>query len=186
MSGTDQGVPLELQGFFPSDASLNAALERLADAGFRRGDLSPPKEHPHWGERPESEAKNSLVKDEDSAQLRTMGTGMAGYAGAAAVAGVTIATGGAAALAAGAAAVVGVGSAAVANTFGHAAEASIKVQNDTMAAEGRLVLGVRTATADLAAQAREIMEAAGAEQVDAVYSVTDATTAGVSSASWTG
>ena len=186
MSGTDQGVPLELQGFFPSDAALNTALEQLADAGFRRGDLSPPKEHPHWGEQPESEAKNGLVKDVDSAQLRTLGTGMAGYAGAAAIAGVTIATGGAAALALGAAAAAGVGSAAVASTAGHAAEASVKVQNDTLAAEGRLVLGVRTSTADIAAQARQIMEAAGANQIEAVYAVINATTAGVSSASWTG
>ena len=49
MSGTDHGTPIEVQGFFPDDTTLNAALERLEDAGFRREDLSPPKEHPHWG-----------------------------------------------------------------------------------------------------------------------------------------
>ena len=185
MSETDQ-VPLELQGFFPDDGTLNAALERLQDAGFHRGDLSPPEEHPQWGEQPESNPKNSLVKDEDSAQLRTMATGMAGYAGAAAIAAATIATGGATALAVGAAAAAGLGSAALATTAGHAAEYSIEQQHGTLAAEGRLVLGVRTANAADATRARQILERAGAVRINPIYAVTDATTAGVSSASWTG
>jgi len=185
MSETDQ-VPLELQGFFPDDGTLNAALERLQDAGFHRGDLSPPEEHPHWGEQPESDPKNSLVKDEDSAQLRTLATGMAGYAGAAAVAAATIATGGATALAVGVAAATGVGTAALATTAGHVAEDSMQQQHNDLAAEGRLVLGVRTANATDAARARQILEGAGAVRINPIYEVIDATTAGVSSASWTG
>ncbi len=186
MSSTDQGTPIELQGFFPDHASLNRALEQLANAGFSRGHLSPPKEHPHWGERPETEAKNGLIKDEDSAQLRTLGTGMAGYAGAAAVAGVTIATGGAAAVAVAAAAAVGLGSAATATAVGHTADQSIDKQEDQLAAEGRLLLGVRTETDADVDRATKIMQTAGSIGIVPVYTVATATTAGVASASWTG
>jgi len=186
MSGTDHGTPIEVQGFFPDDTTLNAALERLEDAGFRREDLSPPKEHPHWGERPETDAKNGLVKDEDSAQLRTLGTGMAGYAAAAAAAGVTIATGGAAVVAVAAAAVVGAGSAAAASVVGNAAEESIETQDNQLAAEGRLVLGVRTTNQADLERATQIMEDAGSIGIVPVYAVKDATTAGIASAAWTG
>ena len=186
MSVTDHGTPIELQGFFPDNGTLTAALERLQNVGFRRGDLSPPKEHPHWGEQPETDARNGLVKDEDSAQLRTLGTGMAGYAGAAAVAGVTIATGGAAALAVAAAAAAGAGSAAAATVAGRTAEASIKTQYNELALEGRLVLGVRTANTDEVERATQIMLAAGSIGVVPVYAAKEATTAGIASASWTG
>lgn len=186
MSGTDHGTPIELQGFFPNNGTLTAALERLQNVGFRRGDLSPPKEHPHWGERPETDAKNSLVKDEDSAQLRTLGTGMAGYAGAAAVAGVTIATGGAAALAVAAAAAAGAGSVAAATVAGRTAESSIKTQYNELALEGRLILGVRTANVDEVERATQIMQDAGSIGIVPIYAANEATTAGIASASWTG
>ena len=186
MSVTDHGTPIELQGFFPDNGTLTAALERLQNVGFRRGDLSPPKEHPHWGEQPETDARSGLVKDEDSAQLRTLGTGMAGYAGAAAVAGVTIATGGAAALAVAAAAAAGAGSAAAATVAGRTVEASIKTQYNQLASEGRLVLGVRTASTEEVERATQIMLAAGSIGVVPVYAAKEATTAGIASASWTG
>lgn len=186
MSGSGHGTPIELQGFFADHATLNLALERLANAGFRRAALSPPKEHPHWGERPETEPTNGSVKDEDSAQLRTLGAGMAGYAGAAAVAGVTIATGGAAAIAVAAAAAVGIGSAAAASAVGHAADASIDMHENKLAAAGRLVLGVRMSGDADVAKATEIMQEAGSVGIVPVYDLTAATTAGIASASWTG
>ena len=186
MSSPDQGTPIELQGFFPDHGTLTIALEQLADAGFSRSHLSPPKEHPHWGELRETEPKNSLVKDEDSAQLRTLGTGMAGYAGAAAVAGATIATGGAAVVAVAAAAAVGVGSAATAAAVVHTADQSIEAQENRLAAEGRLVLGVRTETDADVDRASQIMQSAGSIGIVPIYLVGEATTAGVASASWTG
>lgn len=184
-SPTDH-VPLELQGFFPDNASLQDALDRLEAAGFSRGDLSPPEEHPNFGEKPAGDPGVTKASDTDKAQLRTLGTGMAGYAAAAAVAGATIATGGAAVVAVAAAAVVGVGSAAAAGGVGRAADQKADEQRDDLALEGRLVLGVRTSTVDEATIATDIMTGAGAVRVRPIDQVSDATTAGLSSALWTG
>ena len=186
MSGQQSATPLELQGYFPDIGSLQTAMNRLADAGFTRADLSPPEEHPHFGEKSESDEKNDKTSETDQAQLRTLGTGMAGYAGAAAVAGATIATGGAAAVAVAAAAAVGAGSAALAASVGQAADTTIAEHRNQMANEGRLVLGVRTITADEVTQATRIMKEAGATHVEHIATVADATTAGIASASWTG
>lgn len=186
MSGSDHGTPIEVQGFFPSFAALTAAVERLEDAGFRRGDLSPPQEHPYWGKQSEADSKNGFIEDENSAQLRTLGTGMAGYAGAAAAAGLTIATGGTAALAVGAAVVAGLGSAALSTTVGKAGDDWVEKQYDDLASQGRLVLGVRTAIAEDVITATRLLTEAGAKKVEPIYAAADATTAGISSASWTG
>ncbi len=186
MSATNDSVPLEVQGYFPDHTTLQTALARLEDAGFSRGDLSPPEEHPHFGEKAASASGDSLVGETDKAQFRTLGTGMAGYVGAAAVAGATIATGGTAAVALAAAAAVGIGSAAAATGVGHIASEKLETQEDELALEGRLVLGVRTATRENFDKATSIMTAAGASHVQAINRVKDATTAGFSSALWTG
>ncbi len=186
MSATQPSAPLELQGFFPDHATLMAAFNQLSDAGFSRDDLSPPSEHPHFGEQASAEPTDNTAGGTDRAQLRTLGTGMAGYAGAAAVAGATIATGGAAVVAVAAAAAVGAGSAAAAASMGQAAERASHEQMDELAAEGRLVLGVRTANQAAADRATQILRSAGATDVKPVSTAKDATTAGVSSATWTG
>lgn len=178
--------PVELQGFFPDYESLMIAFDRLSDAGFSRSDLSPPSEHPHFGEQRSSDPSNSNTIETDRAQLRTLGTGMAGYVGAAAMAGATIATGGAASLVVAATAAAGVGSAAIATSVGQVTNKIAADHLGDMAAEGRLVLGVRTATKAAAERATEILKAAGATKIEPITVPKDATTAGLSSASWTG
>ncbi len=176
----------EVQGVFPDDATMQGALSQLTLAGYDRADFSLPEEQPADELATPNESAEPATDDADKRQLRTMGTSMAGYAGAVAVAGATLATGGAAGLAVAAAAAVGIGTGAAANAAGQAADnAQVAVRNQR-GREGRLVLAVRTTTPEQASQVTGLMQQAGALKTEAVTRADQALTAGVSSASWTG
>ena len=130
----------EVQGIFPSDAILQAAIGRLALAGIDRADFSLPVTEPAAGEaRPEEGAANPDT-DVDNRQMRTMHTSMAGSAGAMAAAGAVVATGGAAAVAAAAAAAVGAAAGLAANAASSTADAMQHDEREQLARAGRLVL----------------------------------------------
>ena len=186
VTGPSDAHLVEVQGFFPDNATLQAAINLLEESGFPRGALSPPEEHPDYKFDPANKEENNLAGETDKAQLRTLGTGMAGYVGAAAVAGATIATGGAAGLAVAAAAAVGAGSAAAATGVGQAAEHTIQAERDKLGAQGRLVLAVRAETPEIAQKAMALMRQTGATHTEEVTAKAEALTAGISSASWTG
>ena len=176
----------EIQGHFPDDATMQAALGELTLVGYDRADFSLPEEQAaHEAGTPTGGADNP-TDNTDKAQLRTLGTGMAGYAGAVAVAGATIATGGAAGLAIAAAAAVGLGGAAAAETIGQAADQAQVTERDKKGAEGRLILAVRTRTPEQADQVIDLMRKSGATDVTPVTRTDQALTSGYSSASWTG
>ncbi len=176
----------EVQGVFPDDATMQDALSQLTLVGYDRADFSLPEEQPA-GEAPTpNESADPATDDADKRQLRTLGTSMAGYAGAVAVAGATLATGGAAGLAVAAAAVVGAGTAAAANTAGQAADAAQVEERNRRGREGRLILAVRTRTPEQASQVVGLMKEAGATQTHSIERADQALTAGVTSASWTG
>ena len=176
----------EVQGHFPTDAALQDALSALTLAGYDRADFSLPDDQVQGQAATPNESAGNPVDAIDKAQVRTMGTSMAGYAGAAAVAGATLATGGAAGLAAAAAAAVGIGSGLAANAAGQAADnAGVEARNDK-AAEGRLVLAVRTTSSEEASEVTGIMQQNGATDVMPVTRSAEMLTGGVSSASWTG
>lgn len=171
----------EVHGHFPDDARLQDAQARLMLAGFDRAALSLPDDRPGT---PNEGAANA-IDDTDKGQLRTMGSSMAGYAGAAIAAGATLATGGALPLAIAAAAAVGAGTGLTANAAGRAADASMVRSRDASGREGTLVLAVRTTTLQQVDEAMAVMREAGASNVQAVErGGTD--TGGVDSASWTG
>jgi hypothetical protein len=174
----------EVQGHFATDAALQKALGSLTLAGFDRADLSLPNDQAAM--QTPSEGAENPVDHVDRTQLRTMGTSMAGYAGAATVAAATIATGGAAGLAVAAAAAVGAGAALTAHAAGRAAETASEEARDEKGRQGRLILAVRTSTADEAARAIQLMQDAGAASVETINRGADMLTAGVSAASWTG
>ena len=176
----------EVQAHFQTDDQLQVALGELGLAGFDRADFSLPEDQPGRSVQTADEGAENPVDDIDKAQLRTMGTGMAGYAGAAAVAGVTLATGGAAAVAAAAALAVGVGGALVANAAGQAADRVSSEDRNERGQAGTLILAVRTAKPGQAEKASGILKAAGATSVQTVTRGEDMLTAGVSAASWTG
>ena len=176
----------EVQGVFPDDATMQGALSQLTLAGYDRADFSLPEEQDANTAATPNESAAAPTDDADKRQLRTMGTSMAGYAGAVAVAGATLATGGAAGLAVAAAAAVGAGTGAMANAAGQAADnAQVEARNQR-GREGRLILAVRTTTPEQADQVTGLMQQAGALKTEAVTRADRALTAGVSSAGWTG
>ena len=176
----------EVQGRFPTDAAMQDALARLTLAGYDRADFSLPDDQKSSLTNTPNEGAENPTDAIDKAQLRTMGTSMAGYAGAAAVAGATLATGGAAGLAVAAAAAVGIGSGLAANAAGQAVDASDVADRDAKGAAGHLILAVRTRSDAKAAEVSEIMRQAGAADVRPVSRGDEVLTSGVSSASWTG
>ena len=176
----------EVQGCFPNDATMQAALGELTLVGYDRADFSLPEEHAAVSSGTPMEGADNPTDSTDKAQLRTLGTGMAGYLGAVAVAGATIATGGAAGLAIAAAAAVGVGGAAAAEVVGQAADKAQVASRDQQGAEGKLILAVRVRTPEQADQVVELMRKSGATNVEPVSRIDKAMTAGYSAASWTG
>jgi len=194
MSETDdtkQGPALaasvaEVQGVFPNDDAMQDALSQLTLAGYDRADFSLPEEQNSASAATPNEGAENPTDDIDKAQLRTMGTSMAGYAGAVAVAGAVIATGGAALLAVGGAAAVGVGTAAAANAAGQAADQTTIDERNRRGAAGTLILAVRTTTGAQAQQVTDLMQKAGATRINPVERDDQALTSGVSAASWTG
>ncbi len=175
----------EVQGIFPSDAAMQAAIAQLTLAGFDRADFSLPITHPTAGMATPDAGAADPMTDTDVRQARTMGTSMAGYAGAFAAAGATIATGGAAGVAIAAAAAVGAGAALAANAAGTAAKNAQSNTRDQAAAAGELVLAVHADTPSKQAAAERIMREAGASSVEAVRRESGAVT-GINSSSWTG
>lgn len=194
MSGTDnakegpthEATVHEVQGVFPGDDALQAALSELTLAGYDRADFSLPEDQPAGEAVTPNESAAAPTDDNDKRQLRTMGTSMAGYVGAVAVAGATLATGGAAGLAAAAAAAVGAGTAGVANAAGRAADNAQVEERNRRGQEGRLILAVRVRTPEQTDQVTKLMQAAGAHRTEPVTRADQALTAGVTAASWTG
>lgn len=189
MSGASKNGPTlaqevyEVQGHFPSDAALQDALSRLNAAGYDRAQLSLPDER---GIGTPTEGAETPTDAIDKTQLRTMGTSMAAYAGAVVAGGATLATGGLASVAIAAAAAVGIGTGLTANAASNAADAADVARHDELGAAGKLVLAVRTTTAQEVEQATALMTQSGATDVQRVSRGTEALTAGVSAASWTG
>jgi len=176
----------EVQGIFSNDDTMQDALSQLTLAGYDRADFSLPEEQHSTATATPNESAENPTDDIDKAQLRTLGTGMAGYAGAVAVAGAVLATGGAALLAVGGAAIVGAGTAAAAEAVGQAADKNAIGERNRRGAAGTLVLAVRTRTPAQAQQVMDLMQKTGATKVNPVTRSDEAMTAGVSAASWTG
>ncbi len=175
----------EVQGSFRTDAALQDAMGALTLAGFDRAAFSLPTDREGAVTTPNEGADNP-VDQIDKSQLRTMGTSMAAYAGAAVAAGATLATGGAAGVALAAAAAVGAGSGLAANAAGRTVDKASTDDRNERGAEGTLILAVRTTTPDQVQKAGSILQQAGATSVRSVARGADVMTAGVSAASWTG
>ena len=180
------GAVQEVQGLFGSDAAMQDAIAKLTLAGFDHADLSLPATHPAAGQSTPNAGAADVLTDTDIRQTRTMGTSMAGTAGAFAAAGATIATGGAAAVAIAAAAAVGLGSALAANAVGNAADQATQDKRSLAAAAGELVLAVHAATPEKQASATQIMQDSGATKVATITRSTETQPAGIDSSGWTG
>jgi hypothetical protein len=153
---------------FPSSDQMQAAVSKLSLSGFDRADLSLPSPGLVEGtETPEAGTKPAST-DSDAQQMRTLGASTAAAAVGIAAAGITIATGGAAAPAI--AAAVLAGGAAGGSVFAiHGAANQMEQSNrDERAAAGDLVLAVRAVTEGKRAEAEAILRAAGATHIETI------------------
>ena len=178
----------EVQGWFPDDATVRAALDKMMDAGYDRAAFSLPEEQvlASPSSATPGESADAQETSVDHQQLRAMNAGMAGYTGATIAAGAVIATGGAAAAAIGAAAAAGLGATAVSQGIGRAAEQAQADERNRRGAAGTLVLAVHVRDQAQADQAAQMMRENGATETKLITRTDEALTAGVSASSWTG
>jgi hypothetical protein len=139
---------------------MQEAIAKLQMAGFDRADVSVPVQSEQT--TPDIAADNPITPS-DQRQIRTMGSSMAAAAGGIAAAGITVATGGAAAVVIGAAVVAGAGAGLLTNAATSPSDGA-KGAGDALPGQ-KLLLTVRTGTADREARARQVMQAAGALQI---------------------
>ena len=180
------GEVQEIQGWFPNNEALQAAIGKLAVARYDRSDFSLREDQVFASPTGSTPGGGAGVPETpiDHQQIRILGTGMAGYAGGTIAAFVVAATEGMAALAVGAAAVAGIGAAAVSEGIGKAAYQAHADSYDRDGAAGLLVLAVHATTqADAVAR---IMQENGASQTKLITHAGEALTAGISASSWTG
>jgi hypothetical protein len=152
----------EVRGAFATSEQMQAAIQRLSASGFDRADLAVPEAGaPVTRSTPESGAMPADT-DEDARQARTLHTSTAAAMAALAGAGVTVATGGAAAPAV--AAAVAAGAVAGGATYAVSSAANDQEQSelDLRASMGRLILSVRAPTAAKRSEAEAILRGAGA------------------------
>ena len=157
----------EVRATFADPDKMQQAVSKLTLSGFDRADLSLPSSQDHSLDEASPEAAAKPVStDSDARQARTLGSSTAGTVAALAAVGVTIATGGAA-LPAVAAAVLAGGAAGGATYAATGAFAGAEQSDrEAQAADGGLVLSVRTVTAAKVEAAVAILRAAGATNVE--------------------
>ena len=186
--GPAQGRTMqEVQGWFPDGKSLQAAIAALALESYDRTDFTLPPGKAALSQPPmagnDAEVPETPI---DHQQFRTMGTGMASYAGAIIAAGVVVASGGSAVLVAGLAAAAGLGTAAVSEGIGMAAFQSHTNEYDRHGAAGTLVLAVHATTQAQADEVARVMRENGASKTKLVKHSGEAPPLGINASSWTG
>ena len=154
-------------GRFDNSDRMTDAMEQLELAGFARGDLSLPEPSPPIERStPESGAKPP-DKEDDAQVARTLHTSGVASVAALLAAGITVGTGGAAAPAF--AAALGAGALAGGATFAatKAVDDHEQHDRDAKAADGELLLAVRTIDVAQRSEAEAILRSAGALEVHA-------------------
>ncbi len=175
----------EVQGIFPSDDALQAAMKRLLGNGFDRSELSLPHTSPASGSATPNEGADNPTTEEDRRQVRTLGASTLGVGAAMGAAGVVIATGGLAVPAIAVAAAAGLAAGGAVEGVSGIAGSAEHAGREQAAQSGRLVLAAHIADAAKRARAETIMRECGATRVEAVQR-TDAAVAGLDSSGWTG
>jgi hypothetical protein len=157
-----------LRASFTSAAEMQWAVDTLEVNGFDHADLtiidaaSRDEAIPHEGDT------SPAFAEADARQARTLHASGAATAAALAAAGVTVATGGIAAVAVGAAVVAGVAAGGLTHAVSTAANQAEQLERDTRAADGRLVLSVQVPTAEKQARALAILQQSGARDITSV------------------
>lgn len=148
---------------FRSSADLDEAIKFLESAGFGRADLGlPDLDLPPELQTPELASKPADT-DVDAQQVRVFHSAVGGSFAAMMAATAVAATGGVAAAVAGIGIGVGAAVAGLANLTSRALSHSEQQDRDRKAAEGKLLLAVRTDSPARRERATDIMRQAGAE-----------------------
>ncbi len=175
----------EVQGIFPTDDSIQAAMKRLLGNGFDRAELSLPRTSPSSATATPNQGAENPTTEEDRRQVRTLGASTLGVGAAMAAAGVVIATGGVALAAVGAAAAGGLIAGGAVEGASGASQASELSDRKAAAAVGELILAAHVADPEKRQRAETIMRECGATRVEAVRR-TDASVDALDSSGWTG
>lgn len=183
-----QATVQEVQAWFPGNDALQRAIDKLTLAGWDRAQLSIPEEAAFRDPTTATPSDVSEAPDTpiDHQQIRTLNTGMAGYAGAVVAAGAAIATGVGAAVAVPVAAAAGIGAAALSEGIGQVADQAQVSDYNRRGTAGTLVLAVHVRDQGQADEAMRILRENGATEVKPVTRTDEALTGGVSASGWTG
>jgi outer membrane lipoprotein SlyB len=176
MSGTDtegtEGLlpsrTLTLRASFTSADAMQRAIDTLAVNGFDHADLGLIEGDSRNEAIPRDSDTKPAYGEADARQARTLHASGAATAAGLAAAGITVATGGLAAVAIGAAVVAGAAAGGITHAISTAANESEQLERDARAADGQLVLSVQVPTAEKRSRAEEILHAAGARDMKLV------------------
>lgn len=159
----DETQAWEVLARFRSSEALDHAILQLEASGFDREDLGLPEINPPVERATPEAGSKAADSDVDEQQSRLVHSGVGGAVGAMAAATAVAATGGMAAAVAGAALGVGAATAGVAHLLSRALSHSDRQTREKLAAEGRLVLAVRTPSPEKREHACEVLRQTGGE-----------------------
>jgi hypothetical protein len=166
MSGTGSGNRTgALRASFTSADEMQRAIDALEVNGFDHADLAIVDAASRDEAIPPEGETSPAFAEADARQARTLHASGAATAAALAAAGVTVATGGIAAVAVGAAVVAGAAAGGLTHAVSTAANQSEQLERDARAADGRLVLSVQVPTDDKKVRALAILQQSGARDI---------------------
>ena len=164
-----------LHAGFASSAEMQRAIDTLVINGFDHADVAlidvesrdvESRDSEIWHEPiPHDRDTQAAFGDADARQARTLQASGAATAAGLAAAGITVATGGLAAVAVGAAVIAGVAAGGLTHAVSTAVNQAEQSERDGRAAEGRLVLSVQVPTEEKRARAESILRQAGARDI---------------------
>ncbi len=153
----------ELLARFRSTEALDQAIVKLEAAGFGRGDLGLPEMDPPPERATPEAGSKSADTDLEAQQSRVFLSAVGGAAAAMVAATAVAATGGLAAVAGGVALGAGAAAAGVAHLLSRGLSHSEQLDREQKAAEGKLILAVRTLTPEKRDHAIAILDETGGE-----------------------
>jgi hypothetical protein len=176
MSGTNTGadeglLPSRtptLRASFTSAEEMQRAIDQLEISGFDHADVALIEGESRDEAIPREGQTKAAYDEADARQARTLHASGAATAAGLAAAGITVATGGLAAVAIGAAVVAGAAAGGITHAVSTAANESEQLDRDAKAADGQLVLSVQVPTPEKRARAEDILNQAGARDIKLV------------------
>jgi hypothetical protein len=147
---------------------MQSAIDTLEVSGFDHADLAVVEAASIDDASPQESDSSPAYAEADARQARTLHASGAATAAALAAAGITVATGGLAAVAVGAAVVAGAAAGGLTHAVSTAANQAEQLERDTRAADGRLVLSVQVPTAEKKERALAVLQQSGARDITTI------------------